>query len=127
LVLILEENMLTPLEMAEIAVKTLDNKNAKDIEVLKTEDLTMIANYFIICTATSTTQIKTLTDELEKALEEHGENALRKEGYRSGGWVLVDFGCVVVHLFLSEVREFYALERLWGDAERIDVEAILVK
>ena len=119
--------MLTPLEMAEIAVKTLDNKNAKDIEVLKTEDLTMIANYFIICTATSTTQIKTLTDELEKALEEHGENALRKEGYRSGGWVLVDFGCVVVHLFLSEVREFYALERLWGDAERIDVEAILVK
>ena len=113
--------MRTPLEVAKLSVQALDGKNAKAITVLKTEDLTILANYFVICTATSTTHVKTLTDELERVLEEHGEQALRKEGYRSGGWILVDFGCVVVHVFLEEIREFYNLERLWGDAEEIQI------
>ena len=58
-----------------------------------------------------------LSDEVEKVLEESGEAPLRREGRRDGGWILIDFGCVVVHLFLKEAREFYTLERLWGDAE----------
>jgi len=109
--------MLSPREVAKLTVDALDAKSARDIKVLKTEDLTVLANYFVICTATSTTHIKTLTDEVEKVLEEAGEVVRRREGYRSGGWVLLDFGCVVVHLFLGEIREFYNLERLWGDAE----------
>ena len=113
--------MLTPQEMAEIIVETLDNKKAQDIKLLRTTDVTILANYFVICTATSTTQIKTLSDELEKVMKEKGETPLRREGYRSGGWVLVDFGCVVVHLFLKDIREFYTLERLWGDAEDVDL------
>ena len=109
--------MRSPQEVAKLIVGALDEKSARDIQVLKTEDLTVLANYFVICTATSTTHIKTLADEVERILEENGEAALRKEGYRSGGWVLLDFGCVIVHLFLDEIRAFYSLERLWGDAE----------
>ncbi|MCL2367867.1 MAG: ribosome silencing factor, partial [Oscillospiraceae bacterium] len=82
--------MLTPLEVAKSAVEALDLKSARDIKVLKTENLTVLANYFIICTATSTTHIKTLSDGLEEVLEAKGEFALRKEGYRAGGWVLID-------------------------------------
>ena len=109
--------MLTPKDVMKLTVDALEEKSAKDIKVLKTEDLTVIANYFVICTATSTTHIRTLADEVEKALEGKGETVRRKEGQRAGGWVLLDFGCVVVHLFLDESREFYNLERLWGDAE----------
>ena len=112
--------MLTPAQVAENIVKTLDSKMAQDIKALNTTRLTVLADYFIICTATSTTHIKTLADETEKALSELGEPPLRREGYRSGGWVLLDFGCAVVHIFLSDAREFYALERLWNDAPQVN-------
>ncbi len=119
--------MMTSLDMAKLAVKALDDKKAKNIQILKTQDLTSIADYFIICTANSTTHIKTLSDEVTKVLEEGGENPLRVEGHRGGGWVLVDFGCVVVHLFLQEIREFYALEHLWNDAPVVDVSELITK
>jgi len=111
--------MLSPKEVAQLAVKALDSKSAKDLKVLKIEALSTLANYFVICTATSTTHIKTLADEVEHVLEEHAEPPRHREGYRGGGWVLIDFGCVVVHLFTQEIREFYNLERLWGDAEEV--------
>ena len=117
--------MMTPKEMAELAVKTLDSKKAHDIRLLRTTDVTVLADYFVICTATSTTQIKTLADEVEAALEAVGENPLHREGHRDGGWVLIDFGCVVVHLFMDEARKFYNLERLWADAEEVDTSALL--
>lgn len=119
--------MLTSLEMAEMVVKVLDSKKAKEIKMLKTQDITVLADYFVICTAGSTTQIKTLSDEVDKVLSDLGEKPLRKEGYRSGGWVLVDFGCVIVHLFLEEIRQFYSLERLWGDAPEVDISKLLTE
>jgi ribosome-associated protein len=108
--------------MAKIAVRALDSKKGADIRALETRSVTVLADYFVICTAGSTTQIKALVDEVERALKDAGEAALRVEGYRSGGWVLVDFGCLVVHLFLKELREFYSLERLWGDAREVSIE-----
>ena len=117
--------MLSPYGVAQKALAALDEKQARDIKVMKTDKLTILADYFLICTATSTTHIKTLADEVEKVLAESGEPALRREGYRGGGWVLIDFGCVIIHLFLAEQREFYALERLWSDAESIDAETML--
>jgi len=117
--------MLTPYEIAELVIKALDSKKAQDIKLLKTRDITILADYFVICTATSTTQIKTLSDEVENVMEENGEMPLRREGYRSGGWVLIDFGCVIVHLFLKDIREFYALEHLWGDAENTDISGLI--
>ena len=117
--------MNTPREIAEAAVRALDGKKAQDIRLLKTTDVTVLADYFVICTAASTTQIKTLADAVEAALEALGEEKLHREGYRSGSWVLLDFGCVVVHLFMEEARAFYNLERLWADAEEIDLAGVL--
>ncbi len=117
--------MLTSIEMANIAVKALNDKMAKNITMLETRDLTVLADYFVICTAGSTTQMKTLADAVEKALAEQGENPLRTEGNRAGGWVLVDFGCVVVHIFMDETRQFYSLERLWSDAPVVDIGELI--
>ena len=112
--------MLTPKMIAELVAGALDGKKAQDIQLLRTSEVTVLADYFVICTASSTTHLNTLSDEVEKVLKENGEPPLRREGHRSGGWVLIDFGCVVAHLFLKETREYYTLERLWGDAERVE-------
>jgi ribosome-associated protein len=117
--------MLTPKEIAEAAVKALDSKKAKDVKLLETHDITVLADYFVICTASSTTQIKSLSDVVAKELSEKGETPLRTEGHRGGGWILVDFGCVVVHIFLEEMRKFYNLEHLWADAPEVDITALL--
>ena len=114
--------MLTPKEVMESVYKALDSKKAKDIKVLETQSLTVLADYFVICTAGSSTQIKTLADELGKTMKDLDEAPLRTEGYRAGGWLLVDFGCVVVHIFLQEMREFYNLEHLWADAVAVDTK-----
>ena len=117
--------MLSSYEIAALAVKALDGKQARDITVLKTDKLTVLADYFVICTAGSTTHGRTLAEETDKVLSEAGEPPLRREGYRSGGWTLLDFGCVIVHVFLQETRNFYALERLWADAEKVDPKTML--
>lgn len=119
--------MLTPYEIAEIAVKALDSKKASNIKVLETRDVTVLADYFVICTATSSTHIKSLADEVEKALKDRDEAPLRTEGYRTGGWILVDFGCVVVHIFTDEARKFYNLEHLWADAGEKDISALITE
>ena len=111
--------MLTPDKVAKLVVDALENKKAKDIKLLETGKITALADYFVICTANSSTHLKTLSDEVEKTLKENGETSRRREGHRSGGWVLIDFACVVVHIFLQEMRDFYTLERLWSDAETI--------
>ncbi len=117
--------MLTSYEIAHLAVKTLDDKQAKDIQILKTDKVTVLADYFILCTASSSTHGKTLAEETDKLLSQAGEPPLRREGYRSGGWTLLDFGCVSVHIFSEEMRQFSALDRLWSDAEKVDVSDML--
>lgn len=112
--------MLTPAEIAAIAAKALENKKARDVKVLKTAEQTVLADYFVICNGTSSTHIKALVDEVDKELSEAGEPPIRREGLRSDIWVLMDFGCVIVHLFTDEARKFYNLERLWSDSEEID-------
>ena len=116
--------MLTPKEVAAAAVKTLDAKQAKDITLLRTADVTVLADYFVICTATSSTHVKTLTDEVDRVLSDMGEPPMRREGYRGGGWILLDFGCVIVHIFQQEMREFYNLEHLWDDAEEVPLSSL---
>ena len=117
-------------ELAAVIVKALDAKKGENIQLLKTQDLTTLADYFVICTATSSPPMrtltwppgmKTLTDAVEAAADDVGEPVLRREGYRSGSWVLLDYGCVIVHVFQDEARKFYDLERLWSDAEVVDI------
>ena len=117
--------MLPAREMAEIAVKALDSKKGKDIKLIRIDKITTLAEYFVICTGTSNTQINALGDEVEKELTEKGEEPLHREGYRGGTWVLLDYGCVVVHVFNDEARKFYSLEHLWADGEEVDLSAIL--
>ena len=112
--------MYTPKELALRAAKALDDRKGLKIRLLQVTDVTSIADYFLICTGTSNTHVKTLCDEVEKVLEEHGEAMLRREGQRSGSWVLLDFGCLVVHVFTDETRKFYDLERLWSDATPVE-------
>ena len=112
--------MLTPAEIAAVAVKALEEKKARDVKVLKTAEQTVLADYFVICNGTSSTHIKALVDEVDKQLSEAGEPPTRREGLRSDIWVLMDFGCVIVHVFTDEARKFYNLERLWSDSEQID-------
>lgn len=101
--------------LAEKIVEILNNKKAKDVKSIDISGLTIIADYFVICSGTSTTHIKALADEVEEKMEELKVELLRKEGYNSARWILLDYNSVVVHIFHEEDREFYNLERLWSD------------
>lgn len=116
---------MTPKEMALTIAGALDSKKGMDIKVLETEALTTLADYFVICTATSTTQVKALADTCEKMLKDQGEMPHHVEGHREGGWILLDFSSVVVHVFMEEARKFYDLERLWADATPVDISEVV--
>ena len=94
-------------------------KMGRDIISLKLQGLTVICDYFLLVTATNTRQAQSICVNIEEKMKEAGNPPLRIEGYREGKWILLDFGSVVVHIFLAEEREYYNLERLWGDAERL--------
>lgn len=118
--------MKTPKELAELAAKALAEKKGKDIQVLEITDLTTLADYFVLATGSSNTQINALVDNVEKILtEQAGEEPLHREGYRGGTWVLLDYGCVAIHVFDAESREFYGLERLWRDGKPMNLEGII--
>ena len=119
---------MTPKETALLLAKALDSRKGINIKVLETGHLTTLADYFVLCSATSSTQIRALSDACEKAMKEQaGEVPHHVEGHRGGTWVLLDFSSVVVHIFNEEARQFYDLERLWSDAEEIDIGEILTR
>ena len=118
--------MLTAKEVAYEVTKALDAKKGMDIKLLKIGDISSLADYFIICTGTSNTHVKTLCDHAEYTFEQLGEPMLGREGHCGNTWELLDFGSVVVHVFTEEAREFYALERLWADATQIDLSDIIM-
>ena len=116
---------MTAKEVAALAVKALDSKMGVDIQLIEITDVSTLADYFLICTASSSTHVKTLCDAVEEARDNAGEPMLSREGHRSGTWVLMDFGCVVVHVFTQETRAFYNLERLWQDGKQVNLNGIL--
>ena len=118
--------MLAPKEIAIAVTKALDEKKGMDIKLLKIDKVSSLADYFLICTGTSNTHVKTLCDYAEYTLEELGETMLGREGHRGNSWELLDYGSIVVHVFTDEAREFYALERLWADAKQIDLSEIIM-
>lgn len=106
-------------EMYDNIIGALKEKKAVDLKIIDIQELTTIATYFIICSGTSTTHIKSLADEVEFKLKEKGIMPFRREGYNSARWILMDYGDIVVHIFHEEDREFYNLERLWQDGRAI--------
>ena len=119
--------MLTPQQVAYEVTKALDEKKGIDIKLLKIDRVSSLADYFLICTGTSNTHVKTLCDYAEFTLENLGEPLLGREGHRGNSWELLDYGTIVVHVFTDEARKFYDLERLWADAENIDLSDIVIK
>ena len=116
--------MLSPKEIAYEVTKALDSKKGMDIRLLRISKVSSLADYFLICTGTSNTHVKTLCDYAEYTMEQLGEPMLGREGHRGNSWELLDFGSVVVHVFTGESREYYNLERLWSDAAALDISDI---
>jgi ribosome-associated protein len=105
-----------------VAARAALDKNALDVVVLDLQRLSTIADFFLVCSARSTTQADTIADAVRVALRAHGVRPRHSEGSAESGWILLDYGDVVVHVFLEETRDFYALDRLWGDAPVVSVE-----
>ena len=118
--------MLSAKEVALEVTKALDEKKGMDIKLLRIDKVSSLADYFLICTGTSNTHVKTLCDYAEFTMENLGEKMLGREGHRGNSWELLDYGSVVVHVFTEEAREFYSLERLWADAESVDISDIII-
>ena len=108
-------------------VKVLDSKKAKDIQVLKVDGLTTLTDYFVIATGGSDTQVKALCDNVEEELDKDGIFKNGIEGYSAGQWILLGYDDVILHIFLADVREFYGLEHVWQDAERVDISDIITE
>lgn len=108
---------------AQVGARAALAKKAGALLVLDLQTLSTIADYFLICCGTSTTQVETIADAIETALKGEGLQVSHREGLPESGWVLLDYGDVVMHIFLPDTREFYSLERLWGDAPELRIEA----
>lgn len=105
-----------------IIAKACNDKKGLNIKLLNLKKLTPIADYFVITSGNSTTQVAAIVDEIEEKMEIAGYSLLGKEGYETARWVLMDFGDIVVHVFHREDREFYNLEKLWADSEEIEID-----
>ena len=116
---------IAPLESKEKALEAARaalDKKAKDILILSLHDLSTIADYFVICSGESTTQVKAITEQIKESLGKKALKPLGVEGLTYSHWVLMDYGDVIVHIFEGETRSFYELEKLWIDAKRIPLE-----
>ncbi|MBQ3393481.1 MAG: ribosome silencing factor [Lachnospiraceae bacterium] len=112
------------LRLAKIAIAALEEKKAVDIRMIDISEVSVLADYFVIAGGSSRTQIQALADEVSRKLEMAGAEAKQIEGYQNAGWVLLDFGDVIIHIFDSENRLMYDLERIWRDGKQVDPETI---
>lgn len=112
---------MTSLELAREIAKILDSKKATDIKVLEIGELSSLGDYFVLASASNTTQTKALCDEIDDQMSKLGFEPRRIEGYQSASWILLDYVDVIVHIFYKETREFYSLERLWADVKQIEL------
>ncbi|QCR32954.1 ribosome silencing factor [Lysinibacillus sp. SGAir0095] len=110
--------------LLEIVYKALDDKRAEDIVVLNMENISLLADYFLICNGNSDRQAQAIAREVQEKAQENGYEVKRIEGFDSARWILVDLGDVVVHIFHKDERAFYNLERLWGDAPQLDLPTV---
>lgn len=110
----------------EIA-KVLDEKKAMDIVAIETEEITIVSDFFIIASGTSNTHTKALADDVEFEIKQRLNIEPEHIEGRATGWVLLDYGTVLVHIFQQESREYYNLERLWADASQLDLSDVLTE
>lgn len=121
------EREVTSLSLASDIVKILDAGKAGQIKMLRVNDKTVMTDYFVICSGTSNTHIKSLSGEIEFKLGEKGMKPLGIDGYETGMWIVMDYAYVMVHIFNREQRDFFKLEKLWADAEEVDIDGFIDK
>jgi len=109
-------------KLAELIAEAASDKKARDIIIVDLVGISPVTDNFVICSANSTTQVKAIADHIEEKLAEQGIHLLHREGYREARWVLLDYGNCVAHVFVEEDRQFYNLERLWGDAKQVSYQ-----
>ncbi|MBS1810799.1 MAG: ribosome silencing factor [Acidobacteria bacterium] len=114
----------TGFDNVKVAVAAAEDKKAIDLVVLKLVEITSFADYFVICSGTSTRQVQAIADEIEDRLKQVKVRPLNIEGYNNAEWVLMDYGSMIVHVFSENSRRFYDLERLWRDAEKLDLTSL---
>ncbi|MBN9653752.1 ribosome silencing factor [Halobacillus sp. GSS1] len=111
-------------ELVNLAAQACDEKRAQDIVVLDMSEVSLIADYFLICEGSNERQVQAIARELKNQAEEHGIEVKRMEGFEQARWVLVDLNDIVCHIFHKDERHYYNLERLWGDADTVAVEGL---
>ena len=116
---------MSSLQTAKFAAKALDSKKGRDIRVIRINDVSILADYMVIATGNSSTQVKALSEEVEEKLDQEGVSVSHIEGHRSNTWILLDYVDVIVHVFSDEARQYYDLERLWQDGEILEIHQIL--
>lgn len=112
-------------EVAEKVIEILNTRKVRDVKLLRVEEQTVISDYFVICSGTSNTQVKSLAAEVEYKMGLCAMDPLHIDGYGEGQWTVLDYGSVIVHVFHEEARAFYKLEKLWADSEEVDISALL--
>ena len=108
---------------AQRAARAALDKKAIDLVVLDVQGLSSVADYFLVCSGRSTPHVKSISDAIREELKEEGARPLHAEGQAESGWLLLDYGDVLMHVFLEDTRAYYALERLWGDAPSLPVDS----
>ena len=117
---------MTTKQLAKTAIEALLDRKAAEIVLLRVTKQTNLADYYIICTGTSNTQLRAIADAVDESMsKQYGLEPKSIEGYRSASWILLDYGSVIVHAFKSDTRQFYDLERLWADAQKLNVDEFL--
>jgi len=111
--------LLEPSQLAKAAVDVASDKKASDVILLDIRNVSIIADYFVICSGRNTRQIQAIADAIDEELSKQGANVLHREGSAETGWLLLDFGDVIVHIFGQKEREYYRLERLWSEAKTV--------
>lgn len=115
--------MSNALEMVKMAKTALEAKKAQDIKVIDIRDVTVIADYFLIADGSNPNQVQAMVDNVEEVLGKAGYECRQIEGYGTGGWILMDYGDIIIHAFCKEDRLFYDLERIWRDGTIVEMEA----
>ena len=113
--------MLQPEELARRIAELADDEKGIDISILNIADLTVIADYFVICSGRNVVHVRSIGETIERIMRLEGNPAIRRDGIDHGRWAVMDFGSVIVHVFREEEREYYNLEDLWRDAPRVEI------
>ena len=119
--------MTTEKQMAQLVCRALDEKKGRDIKVIDIHDVSVIADYFVIASASNQNQVQAMVDNADEMLDRAGYEAKQIEGTRNSSWVLMDYGDMIIHIFDEENRLFYDLERIWRDGKILDAQEFLAE